>query len=626
MSRVTFALICLVGLPGILPAQGLDPRANRPYELQVVLRFSEHRILNRLFQQQVERELRDSLQAAFGELANVDVARDHPYLKEVVDKGLQYALDSWKFVEDRKTHFVFVDFVGGRYEIQTRQYDGYSGLASPTIRQSRTDDRFLVARNAALLVDQDFGLVGTIVKPDEKAERVEIVIMGGKLPGALEGRVKKDDIFWISQIVQQGGKQSRSYRVPWAILQVAEPPREGACLCRLYARWGNALLPQAGSLGFRCLKLGTTQEKLRLRLIVDDKLDTPLSSKSVIIGAQGYEPETERRSTSADGLVQSQQAYRNVAFVRILDGKAALTQFPIEIVDDRLVTCAVRVQQGSEQLGQLTLRHDRWIRRLNDAVAMSTALIKDLNAMVDKPLEETMKRAQDGIQGVLAETRSIEEEREKLAREAADIKMKLDLSDADQQITELKSRRELLVGHVAKLQDLITKENDPKRRKWKEQVQKADLLETQAEFAQAIDIYARIIEDGADDPAIKQRLDSLRKAWAIKDDKHQDARAFIYDTWSQMKNAEEMKENLGKVRQALQAFRDAGDFLTPQRLLRVNSELALKLAKEAEGLRLKESDDDRKTGEIITALAEDLKKLNTDLVDYLKKGKRPGSK
>src|SRR5713101_3176280 len=97
--------LCLCG-----KSFALDPETDKPYELRVVLGVADQRLLTDVFKEQVERELRDGLQAALGDLATVEVVRAHPRLKEVEANGLQ-ALDAWKDVDGVKTHFVMIDYV-----------------------------------------------------------------------------------------------------------------------------------------------------------------------------------------------------------------------------------------------------------------------------------------------------------------------------------------------------------------------------------------------------------------------------------------------------------------------------------------------------------------------------------
>ena len=56
--------LCLCG-----ESFGLDPEPKTPYRLQVVLHFADHRLLTDVFRDRVERELRDGLQASFGDLS-----------------------------------------------------------------------------------------------------------------------------------------------------------------------------------------------------------------------------------------------------------------------------------------------------------------------------------------------------------------------------------------------------------------------------------------------------------------------------------------------------------------------------------------------------------------------------
>ena len=136
--RAKLLAILILGANALPCRAGLDPETDSPYKLQIVLKLAEHRLLTPVFREQVRRELRDSLQAGFGNLAQVDVVDKHPLMKEVEEKGLQKPLDGWHKVGDAKTHFVLIDYVDGRYEVRARQFDGYTGMAGLGARHRRS--------------------------------------------------------------------------------------------------------------------------------------------------------------------------------------------------------------------------------------------------------------------------------------------------------------------------------------------------------------------------------------------------------------------------------------------------------------------------------------------------------
>src|SRR5438128_8231827 len=249
-----FSSLCTLCLCGEAPAQ-LDAEKDSPYQLQLIVRVADHPPFTAAFREQVKRELRDGLQASFADLARVEVVDAHPLLKEIETKGLQAALEGWKEVGPQKTHFVLIDFKNGQYEIQAGQHDGLTGLASPVARLARTPDRQFVARTAALMIDRDFGLVGTL-EANARGPEVKVTLKAGSLGIPMEKWLKKEDVFAISQIKKVGGGQ-RSFRVPWALLTVIEEPKDGQCRCQLFNRFKNPLEKGPGVLGYRCIKLGT---------------------------------------------------------------------------------------------------------------------------------------------------------------------------------------------------------------------------------------------------------------------------------------------------------------------------------------------------------------------------------
>src|SRR5262249_52903498 len=156
--------------------------------------------------------------------------RKHDLLPEVRAKGLRQALDGWEKLDDTQTHFVQIDIEDGRYEIQSRHHDGYSGLSGPTVLHDVTTDRQLVARRAAALVERGFGVVGTVNVKSFDDPHVDIALRGGGL-GALHKRwLSTGDVLTVARLTGSG-EQQRSTRIDWALLQVETDAGEGVYRC-----------------------------------------------------------------------------------------------------------------------------------------------------------------------------------------------------------------------------------------------------------------------------------------------------------------------------------------------------------------------------------------------------------
>jgi hypothetical protein len=617
---------CVLLPESVLASPGaarFDPESHKPYELQVVLHMANHRLLTPVFQNQVERQLRDSLQAALGDLAHVQVTRAHPLLRDTLNKGLEHAFEDWRSSDERKTHFVFIDFADAGYGVQARQYDGFTGLTSPVVRHARTADRELVAATAAFLIQQDFGLTGTVTKMEAK-DRVELTLKGGGLGVALEPwLLKKDDVFAVAEVQEQTTGTVHSMRVPWLLLQATEEPRDGRVMCQVHHRFGSPLGNVRAA--YRGMKLGTIRAPLRLRIVADEPLARPLSGRQVQIGSPASWPANlERKSTDADGLVQSDQSYQNLALVRISEGGRPIAQLPIEIIDERPVTVGVNVQPHGEELGKLYLERDRWSRRTAESLDTASAIVRKLNALADRPEERSLATAKSCLKTLEEDISRLAEERESLRRDAAVVlkDKPLDLADGERQLEELQNRRRKLDMYITSMEEIIKKEKDPAQIKLRELAEQARLLEGQADYEQAIALYRRVVDEGAQDPRISKRLHDLEEAWKPKNEKHEQARSFIYKTWPSSQTAAQMKSRLAKLRESFTACRAAGDQLTPQKLLLLNLGLVAKLEKEADSLHPQDNDDDRRTAEAILDLAKQLKSINEEVRAYLRQGKK----
>src|ERR1019366_9028735 len=95
-------------------------------------------------------------------------------------------------------------------------------------------------------------------------------------------------------------------------------------------------------------------------------------------------------------------------------------------------------------------------------------------------------------------------------------------------------------------------------------IERAYLLEKEADFEPALRLYEQVVKASPDQAKIKAHLDQLKKAWALQGERHEKARAFLYQTWPTLDIAG-LQKNLDRANESLAACRDAGDKLTPQK-------------------------------------------------------------
>jgi len=618
------SILCCFCFSGLSPAQ-LDPEKNSPYQLQLVLRVADHPPFTPVFKEQVKRELQAALQDALGDLAKVDVVDTHPQLKEIDRKGMQAALEGWKEISSSKTHFVLIDFANGQYEIQTGQHDGLTGLSSPVTRNGRTPDREFVARRAALLIQRDFGLVGTL-EPNYTGAEVRVILKASSLGVPLDKWIKKDDVFAVAQI-KKISNSPRSSRIPWALLKATEAPKDGVCRCQLFSRFKDPLEKGASILGYRCLKLGTTTAPLHLRLVNSKDL-LPLAGQPVAVGAGDFTSKPkEERSTQADGSLFTRDAFQNIAFVRILDvGGEVRAQIPVEILGDRTVVLSIDRQSESE--GQFLLTRKRLIGRLYESIQVVGELFQEINKDVESPktAQRALEKAQNGLKAMDNEITSLNQELASLKKEAQGLPKglqagKLDLTEGERRFQELKSKRDELERFTNTLAKALQEANSPENQRLRAQVAQAQLLENDGEFEQAIQLYESIMQKGGDQSALAAHWKKLKASWEVKDQRHQGARDFIYRDWAKYATAKEMKQHLADARQAFQICRNADDKLSPLKLLKTNIAHTVQLNKESEGLEAEKNEDDRAKIQTIADVAEELKKLTDEINTFLNEPK-----
>jgi hypothetical protein len=587
---LTLCTVAFLVLPG---RAALEAEADTPYRLHVVLWLQDNPLFTPVFQARIQREIRDSFAAALGDLGLVEVhdgrdllsgkvpptpvlARLRDLLRDVEHLGLDRALEGSHKLSQSKAHFVTIEFRDGFYVIRARQVDGMTGLASPLVRETRTNDRELVARSACLVMQRDFGVVGTIDPANVSADEATIVLQAGRRHGSFVNWLSKGDVMAISRIREERGGQYGD-RVEWALLQTAEEVKDGKCRCRLLSRFKDPLRPAPSVSGYRCMRLGTAMARVALRL-VDERLDS-IPSLRVTFAADSFNAKSDDEgSTDAYGLIESAKAYRNVVFLQAYSESLLRARIPMEVLGEgRVAVCVLPSDRQGELMGHLRADISHFIDLLNENLLAGDELTRELNEIGDaKHREEALQKAEK------AHERS-QKELAAFRTDLATLRARWQESgsagqgpwaEVEEFISALERKNNHLERYMADLRKVIAEENDPLRAALLEKLAKAGGLEEAAEFDAALRLYEEAIQDAKDKKLVQKyiaHVDQLKKAWAIKDENHRRARAFIYDVWPKADSEAELSGHMDDAFKALQACQAAGDRLTPQRLLKANT-------------------------------------------------------
>ena len=622
--RLAVLLAVLAPLTLAVPARA-QGGLRSPYHLRIVLHVARHRLLTDIFRQGLERQLHDGLQAALGDLGHVEVVRDHPLLARVLSEGLDRALDGWNDRSDVKTHFVLVDYSGVHYEVQARQFDGLTGRPSPVVRHNRTRDRTVVGKAAALLVKQDFGLLGTVQTEPDAGQLVRVALRGGALDVRWGRWLRPGDVFALVQARPGGG----GVPVLWAILQVKDPPAEGSqngvCTCRLFHRYE---LPRAA--GLRCIKLGTVKAPLRLKFMRETprgfvSLDNVLT---VQVRRHGFSGESNPLALSTDvtgvidtGRLGEKGLFDQVAFVSVKSsaGTEAIARVPVALVTDRQLVVGITAARN-DVATEVALKAAAWQREVADSYLVQVQLFKDINNLTAKP--DQLQRAVDEVRKALDRSKEdrarLGAERDAFMAEARKLPKpsQPNLAASERLLTQIESGETQLRKHLNQLEEDLRKESDPKRKDWLARVKQGQLLEEDFEIEKAIKVYEKLLAEGFENADLSKHLDELKKKWETDDEAHKDARQFIYHVWPTLDNAG-LKANLNKAEEELAVCRKHGDTYAAGKLFRATEAHAVRMGKEAAELKPTINVDDEGPYKLIQEVTPGLTKLATEIKKFL---------
>jgi hypothetical protein len=570
-------------------AVAIDPESRAAYQLRVVVRTGDHPTLTRHFRAEVTKNVTSSLQAALGPVGSVEAvdlnetaADQRDALVKLVDeKGLE-ALDDVNAAVGGKTHFVFIDFADGKYEIRTRQHDGTTGFVTPMVRKSVHGDRGFVGRLAGLSVAQDFGVVGTF---DATGPQVSVVLKAGEL-GPLDAWVKKGDVFAALQMrevrrpVPRPGKEkaktdsgptatSAGSRLDGVLLQVVDGPRNGICVCKLHNRY-RSLPRDAGTFGYRCVKLGTGEGPLRLQLT--DPTGRILNSDAVQprAGAEDFPtdaPRAQEETTFAGGIFTSKEPFKHVAFVLVRAGDAPIAKIPVEIYPEQLAVR--RVNLADKLLTPVEADSADLLERIRTARVIQARAFEDLSALQKKEKPKALQYGQTAHESLSKEVDLL---RADLARMKDRYPMEAGRFDpCEGELKTLEAKTRDLRAHLNKLRDFIKLENDPAtaeaHKRVEEMLLEAATAAKNLDYDVAIAKYEEALKQTlltpSDKADVEKLLEAMKRKWDIKDPA---ARKFVYEVWAKLENPQDVKDALPEARKAVARCKEVGDKITLQKM------------------------------------------------------------
>ncbi|MFO0846316.1 MAG: hypothetical protein U0797_28730 [Gemmataceae bacterium] len=588
-----------------------------PYQVRLVVHVERHPQLTKVFRERVARELGDGLQAALGAAARVEVTDSHPELANIRRHGLQRALDGYRERSGEHTHFVLIDFSGTHYRVQSRLHDGVIGLPSPVVRSTRTDDREYVAREAAFLLERDLGLLGTVETGPDAAGVVRVSLKAGGLGVDLSRWVRKGEVFRLVRVGGVGPGQAEE----WTYLQVTEPARDGACVCKLYSRYRQ---PRVA--GLRAELLGTRTGPLRLRLLQERAGGGvgPLESQVRLeLRHHGFEgEETSRLSVTAmagrdiDTRKRAKGGqFDRLAFVTVLTGETVRARVPVPILDDGLTVLIVPASSAEGDL--IAQRFRGFQRRVLDAFLVQAEQFRQFNELIDKPdgRAEALAAARKTLDRLRQDHTELSVERDEVMKEVAKLPEKELPPGADGKVINerlelIKAGEADLLKRIDKLEQIEKEENDPKKKEWLIQVERAKGFEKEGEVGKALAIYEKAPEKFVTE-ALTKHVEHLKKVWEPKGEEHKLARDFLVRTFPNL-STEELESRLKEAESALAVCAKADDSFGVTRLLRAVERHAKRMVDELNKLKPDVNFDDEKPATRIKELVPRLQKLDRD--------------
>ncbi len=577
--------------------------------LQIVLHVGDHRVFTPLFQKELERESQARIQQSLG--IRVEIGRNHPFFREVHEKGLEDGLSRYSTVTGDRIAFVFVDYESGEYRIRLRSYDGWTGLPSTNQLVERTPLRTQVIPILHRLIEADYRPSGSVVAVEKDSVEVRFERTPAKAP--LTRWIRPGTILAISQ-VRQDGPRATGQAMLWAVLEVLEV-REDLAKCRYWRRYQEQQLrPKSGAVEYRVTPLPTRNAPAQVRL-VDASLQS-LDGVHVRFLTADFKKKVDLLS-DREGLVRTKEPWPEFAIVQVLVQNQPRVQFPLAVLEGPAPVCVVSLQNPDDRFASLENRRDAWLRRLYENHEFLNTQTASFQKNLSKSVATTLKAVRESQAFVSRELFDLDEEKAYLLREAKAQGLttkQLDFREGTQRLQELHVRERQLHAMTERLEKVVSAVGvDQGTAGLAEQ---AKLFERSGDVDRALDLYRQIVLANPNESSIQAYAEKLQTAWKPTSDEHAQARTWLRTTWPEL-DVKTLDSHLGEAKRSFHICRSANDRLGVVPFARANSVHAAELNKRLNAVKSQNTEDARVEAKAISQTATALGELHAEVLEFL---------
>ncbi len=175
----------------------------------------------------------------------------------------------------------------------------------------------------------------------------------------------------------------------------------------------------------------------------------------------------------------------------------------------------------------------------------------------------------------------------------------------------LRRRREDLERFITRLENVQKESTSEATLGFAKLLERARLLEGEADFPQALELYEKVLKARPDQPKVKEHHEKLQAEWVVRNPQHAEARAFLMATWPGLA-VPELAKGLVKAQEALTVCKKVQDRLTPRKVIRANVVHAANLQKELDALKRQDNEDNRARAKVIAQVIDGLRRLHSE--------------